>query len=426
MPPRPSKRPIRPPKLPSRPSSPPPYPPANSSQPPPSVFVLATHHASPLDHIPMSGLHIQSAAAQQSSLLPPISEMDWSASQSLPPIRYAPPDPSQPSLQSAYAPSWDSNPSTQPPPLPLSGNPVPSAKKSHPIADPIDTDNQPEPNRSKTLQWTPSMEKAAIQLYSDAALEGKRSDNGFKSDVHQHVVNRLNEQFPGSDFTLSKCKSKLSQSFKKEYDAFVACRNASGFGWDDIRCEVTASNKVWENFLKARRFRNQPFPEWEQLQNIFGASASGDAAKSLSQRAKEGVVRGRPDEDSSSSDAVEKQDNQPRKTHTRKRIRQTTGAAFSSAIHGLIEAFAPQASSQNSTQPSDSLRKTDREVDQQVVNEAIDLFQSTFADQLPMDDLVVGFSVLENPSKARLYLKVEERYKNQWLSYEIQKHSHYH
>ncbi|KAA1129483.1 hypothetical protein PGTUg99_012908 [Puccinia graminis f. sp. tritici] len=123
MPPRPSKRAIRPPKLPSRPSSPPPYPPANSSQPSPSVFVSATHHASPLDHIPMSGLHIQSAAAQQSSLLPPISEMDWSASQSLPPIRYAPPDPSQPSLQSSYAPSWDSNPSTQSPPLPLSGNP---------------------------------------------------------------------------------------------------------------------------------------------------------------------------------------------------------------------------------------------------------------------------------------------------------------
>ncbi|KNZ55397.1 hypothetical protein VP01_2695g5 [Puccinia sorghi] len=77
---------------------------------------------------------------------------------------------------------------------------------------------------------------------------------GFKADVHRHVAQKLNEE---SRVATSLKRSYLcfiqfaSQTFKKEYGTFLACRNAGGFGWDEVRCEVTASNEVWDQFLIA-------------------------------------------------------------------------------------------------------------------------------------------------------------------------------
>ena len=49
---------------------------------------------------------------------------------------------------------------------------------------------------------------------------------------------------------------------------------------------IQSTNTRW--YLKshphARRFRNQPFPEWFDLQTIFGTVASGKHTQSLSQR----------------------------------------------------------------------------------------------------------------------------------------------
>jgi hypothetical protein len=43
--------------------------------------------------------------------------------------------------------------------------------------------------------------------------------------------------------------TKLSQPAKCNYNAFVACKEASGFGWDELTCEVTAANDVWKKYL---------------------------------------------------------------------------------------------------------------------------------------------------------------------------------
>ena len=45
------------------------------------------------------------------------------------------------------------------------------------------------------------MTKSALKLYAQAALDRKQSNGVFKADVHQHLAQKLNEEFPGSDFT---------------------------------------------------------------------------------------------------------------------------------------------------------------------------------------------------------------------------------
>ncbi|POW12383.1 hypothetical protein PSHT_08133 [Puccinia striiformis] len=105
--------------------------------------------------------------------------------------------------------------------------------------------------RNPKLIWSSAMEKSALRLHVQATEAGKRSDYGFKAET-----------------------------FKKEHDAFEACRAASGFGWDNTQCELTACKEVWDQFIvsdpAARRFRNQPFPEWHDLAIIFGTVATGE------------------------------------------------------------------------------------------------------------------------------------------------------
>ncbi|PLW29650.1 hypothetical protein PCANC_27472 [Puccinia coronata f. sp. avenae] len=118
----------------------------------------------------------------------------------------------------------------------------------------------------------------------------KKQKRDSKSSTHQFVAQELRKAFPDVDQLLThvKVKSKLSQSAKRDYNAFVACKAASGFGWDELTCEVTASNDVWEKYLgshpNAKKFQGVPFPEFWKLEIIFGLlAATGKASRSVSQ-----------------------------------------------------------------------------------------------------------------------------------------------
>ncbi|PLW30716.1 hypothetical protein PCANC_24679 [Puccinia coronata f. sp. avenae] len=129
-----------------------------------------------------------------------------------------------------------------------------------------------------------------LDLYVQEVEKGKRSDSGFQSSTHRFVAQELRKAFPDVNQLLThvKVKSKISQSAKSDYNAFVACKAASGFGWDELTCEVTASNDVWEKYLgshpNAKKFQGMPFPEFQKLEIIFGLlAATGKASQSVSQ-----------------------------------------------------------------------------------------------------------------------------------------------
>ncbi|KAH9445807.1 hypothetical protein MJO28_012335 [Puccinia striiformis f. sp. tritici] len=99
--------------------------------------------------------------------------------------------------------------------------------------------------KADSLIWTPAMEKSVIELYVKAVEAGKQGEGGFKPKVHPHVASKLLKEFPGNPFDSTKVKSKYTQGFKKTYDAFVACKGASGFGWNEADCvKQTALERV--------------------------------------------------------------------------------------------------------------------------------------------------------------------------------------
>ncbi|POV99686.1 hypothetical protein PSTT_13616 [Puccinia striiformis] len=128
------------------------------------------------------------------------------------------------------------------------------------------------------------MKKSVIELYVKAVKASKRGEGGFKPKVHPHVASELLKEFRGNLFDSTKVKSKYTQGFKKTYNAFVACKGASGFSWNKANCMVVAPDNVWDEFLLhpcARQFRNTPFPEYNEYQIIFeGHTAKGDMCQS--------------------------------------------------------------------------------------------------------------------------------------------------
>ncbi|OAV86172.1 hypothetical protein PTTG_10408, partial [Puccinia triticina 1-1 BBBD Race 1] len=206
--------------------------------------------------------------------------------------------------------------------------------------NPVSTTRTTSQQGPKKLRWTGAMEIMMLDLYAEEVEKGKQMDNGFQNTSHRNVAQKLREAFPETEHLLdyTKCKAKLNQSFKRDYDVFVACKEASGFGWDETLCEVTASDEVWERYVaihpNARKFWEVPYPEFCSLDKIFGSSlATGEGSRSLSQRLQ---VQSPPTNPNLSGNLPE-QPNEPMNSPTNYVSRSHTKRdSIANAIHGLV------------------------------------------------------------------------------------------
>ncbi|POW13572.1 hypothetical protein PSHT_07733 [Puccinia striiformis] len=261
-------------------------------------------------------------------------------------------------------------PSTQQSPTPNSGGQVPTQLTEETSSSFPEVEGGPGEVGTGKLHWTGAMEKSALQLYVAAVQSGKQSDGGFKIDVHRLIARDLAAEFPGIPFTGEKLRSKCNQGFKKWYDAFLACKDASGFGWNEQHNMVTASE---ESHPAARRFKNTPFPEYHKLFIIFGGHSATGA-----------LHRGIDGEGENNLDVTEEQ----------------TGPDAPDGVLGddKNERSGAKGTTSGSQQavPEVSSR----------VEQAIAKFQDDFAEGLSMEDLVAGFSILESESKANTFMAI--------------------
>ncbi|KAI7952840.1 hypothetical protein MJO29_008471 [Puccinia striiformis f. sp. tritici] len=316
-------------------------------------------------------------------------------------------------------------PSTQQSPTPNPGGQFPSQLTQETGNNFPEVEGGPGEVGTGKLHWTAAMEKSALQLYVAAVQSGKRSDGGFKIDVHRSIARDLSAEFPGIPFTGEKLRSKCNQCFKKWYDAFLACKDASSFGWNEQHNMVTASEEVWEAFLRshpaARRFKNTSFPEYHELFVIFGGhtatgalrrGANGEGENDLDvaeeQMGTNATDRFSGDDENDRSGAEgTTSGSQPAGVRPRRRHRLSSGDRFENSIERLITAFA----STSEPVPEVSSR----------VEQAIAKFQDDFAEGLTMEDLVAGFSILESESKAKTFLAIRnEVHAMAWMRRQIE------
>ncbi|EFP83037.2 uncharacterized protein PGTG_10005 [Puccinia graminis f. sp. tritici CRL 75-36-700-3] len=237
-------------------------------------------------------------------------------------------------------------------PTPNAGGQVPSQ-----LTQATDNITSNENSGLGKLIWSSVMEKSALDLYVKVVID---------------------------------VRSKYNQTFRKWYGAFVACKGASGFGWNNEKCMVTASDDVWNSFLVlhplAKRFKNTPFPEYNNLHIIF----TGQAATGALHRG----AHGNGEDNNNHQDLKQDGPNAPERASGGEES--PTGLAsqrLGSSIKQLITAFSDTVPEPSAAQDSK-------------IDQALAKFQDNFADNLTMEELLAGFVVLENEAKAHIFLVI--------------------
>ncbi|POW03637.1 hypothetical protein PSTT_10946 [Puccinia striiformis] len=215
--------------------------------------------------------------------------------------------------------------------------------------------NKSKKDKPDSLIWTPAMEKSAIELYVKAVEAGKRGDGGFKPEVHPHVASELLKEFPGNPF------------------------------------DSTKSHPC------AKRFRNTPFPEYNDYQIIFeGHTARGDMRQSSGtelHEARQASGKGTSREDGTAIDDKPESTQTPSQrsgVRPPRRHRVTSGDRFENSVDRLVDALVASETAESSP-----------------IHLAMEKFQDKFGENLTMDERVAGFDVLEVESKARSFLAIK-------------------
>ncbi|KAF5318979.1 hypothetical protein D9758_018530 [Tetrapyrgos nigripes] len=157
------------------------------------------------------------------------------------------------------------------PPTSHSAAPLPSISAPLPYAAPSSANATAAPSvppPPSTAHWTPEAEALLIEHLVEAKAKGQMSENNFKPS--------------GYNFTKTQVKGRWTR-FKKDFKIVRRLRTLSGFGWDNVRNMVTATDQVWDAYIKghskAGPFRNKPFPHYDDIASKRRAVASTPAPK---------------------------------------------------------------------------------------------------------------------------------------------------
>ncbi|KAK7442968.1 hypothetical protein VKT23_015912 [Stygiomarasmius scandens] len=142
-------------------------------------------------------------------------------------------------------------------------------------------------------------------------------------------------------------ENNFKGKFKAEFKIVAKLRTLSGFGWDNARSMVIATDQVWDAYLaghsKARPFHTHPFIHYDNIAAMIGHSTATGAMALSSEN---GVAA----QQASDSDALESDKESPVKvgkchaagpTPARKRVHTSAGAqaltSMSSTFTALTE-----------------------------------------------------------------------------------------
>ncbi|ONH90570.1 hypothetical protein PRUPE_8G061600 [Prunus persica] len=125
--------------------------------------------------------------------------------------------------------------------------------------------------------WTKEESDCMLELLVDGISRGWRETNG--------VIPRLNEKTM-SPKTYNNIVSRM-RWYKRQFDKMTTLmRNNFGFGWDPITNKFTASDEVWENYLKShpshKNLQTESVANYDDLKiMVGGATATGNGSLAL-------------------------------------------------------------------------------------------------------------------------------------------------
>jgi hypothetical protein len=94
--------------------------------------------------------------------------------------------------------------------------------------------------RAPNARWTNTEIDSLVSQLKDAKDAGNSSENGFKASVWASIASSFSDLMKKTNRV---CESKWSR-LKKDYKDVKFLRECSGFGWDEVKCIVTAEPEI--------------------------------------------------------------------------------------------------------------------------------------------------------------------------------------
>ncbi|OVA12614.1 Myb/SANT-like domain [Macleaya cordata] len=120
---------------------------------------------------------------------------------------------------------------------------------------------------ARNLLWTTQMDRILIDTLTEQLKLGHRGDNGWKGSAYQEVVEQMNRKL-GLVISSDNVRNRL-KVWRNHYMAVKDCLSHSGFTWDNTLKMVTASNAVWDEYIKTHKkaaiYRTKYFMNWDEI-----------------------------------------------------------------------------------------------------------------------------------------------------------------
>ncbi|KAJ3704828.1 hypothetical protein LUZ61_008533 [Rhynchospora tenuis] len=137
------------------------------------------------------------------------------------------------------------------------------------------------------LAWTKPMDTFLLQVLRDQQLKGLKGDSGFQASAYRKAMEEINKKF-NLKINKEKIQNRL-KTLKEIMNLTLDFLKKSGLEWDEKTSKVQASDKVWDDLIKAnpkmRRIRDKEICNFDLLCDIFEKNrASGSTSKTCKER----------------------------------------------------------------------------------------------------------------------------------------------
>ncbi|KIJ36074.1 hypothetical protein M422DRAFT_261622 [Sphaerobolus stellatus SS14] len=129
--------------------------------------------------------------------------------------------------------------------------------------------------RAPNTVWSDAEDQKWVECLLDEQAQGLQGENGWKMATWVRILAKLQEAFPESSKNKTAIKLKTRhERVKGDYKQVKDLRETSGFGWDESKQAVTATDEVWELLLQRdlslSKWKEKSFPLYDQMAKLCG------------------------------------------------------------------------------------------------------------------------------------------------------------
>ncbi|XP_074561012.1 uncharacterized protein LOC141817238 isoform X2 [Curcuma longa] len=133
-------------------------------------------------------------------------------------------------------------------------------------------------SKKDTLKWLEEMDDVLVDAMIEQQNNGNRVDGMFTTAAYTQMTSICQEKL-GISLTKDHLKNRiktLKNNFVAAYEIF---KNASGVQWSESKKMFDATNEIWDELIKAKKWRTKPIHNYDKLCVLFAPDrTTGDDA----------------------------------------------------------------------------------------------------------------------------------------------------